>query len=135
MTRSKSIIEQRSLKVILKNYFHSFLVSIAIALVNLPLIYGLSRVQWHTVNEEDTSFGVNVKNFQLSLILQAAFPLSIYSIALYACMNQTLRIPKALLLTVTGVFTIAIIASVLFWHYNVKLWFYYGDLVSHRHCM
>ncbi len=104
--------------------------SMFIAAINVPLVYGLSRISWHESHPgQQPAYTLNSGVYQLSLLMQCIFPLSLYALVLYVCIKGTWRVPRALLGFVFVVMSLAIIVAVLFWKYDVPFYFYSGDFV------
>ncbi|GFH28071.1 uncharacterized protein HaLaN_26492 [Haematococcus lacustris] len=97
--------------------------------VNLPLVYCLSLITWHHRSPpgQQPVFTPNTRTYQLSLMMQCVFPLTLYALVLYCCMKRTFRVPRGLLVVVAVVMTCSVTTAALFYVFNVHFWFYFGD--------
>lgn len=79
-----------SLKEILQKYIYGICLGTCTLLIvlNLPLIYALSRVPWHTQNPTEPIFDINPVPFQLMMAVQAGLPLAFYPGGLGAMPKQ-----------------------------------------------
>ncbi|KAL6762839.1 hypothetical protein V8C86DRAFT_2511782 [Haematococcus lacustris] len=119
----------RSFKVIAKQYAQGLLYSCCAVAVNLPLVYCLSLITWHHRSPpgQQPVFTPNTRTYQLSLMMQCVFPLTLYALVLYCCMKRTFRVPRGLLVVVAVVMTCSVTTAALFYVFNVHFWFYFGD--------
>lgn len=78
----------------------AMLYSMFTAALIIPMVYALSKLPWHIKNPPGVQpvFDLNKPTFELSLIFQCIFPLSLYALILYACIKSTWKIPKVLLI-------------------------------------